>query len=665
VLPEDTPVANRINCVFSGTTVLDGEGKAVVTAVGESSELGKIARELRESTKGQTVLQRAMTRLAKTLAVLAIIISLLIPAIGFLRGLNFQQMVLTWLALTFLMIPGQPPIIIQMSLALASFELAHKKVVVKRLQGAESLGAVTTILTDKTGTITENRMTLEKLVLADGKEVSPGEAPENVKEMFVLSLPQYPSDPTDIAIMRAMPESEKKNREPARFEGFSRGRPWRALAYRKNGEYLHVIAGKPELLIEHSTLSGEDKQRLQEIADKLAGRGERVTALASYIDKRPETETLEGLHFLALTEIADPVRPGVKTAIQEMEDAGIKTYIVTGDHPDTAKAVGEAVGLDGNVIPGSKMEHMGEGELRNALNETHIFARLLPAQKLRLVKTLEGEGKEVAYIGDGVNDAVAIRSANVGVAMGEIGTDLAKESADLVLTDDNYIHLVDAVRIGRKAIDNFRKGLTYYLSAKAILLSIFIVPLILAIQFPFVPIQIILVELLMDLASSTIFVTESGEPNLMERPPFKIKHFITPSILPRIVEEGFGLAAGILAIYLWLYFTTGDVIMAQTAAFVAWLLGHILLALNVKQERLPLLKQGIFSNRFGVLWLAGMIALSIAITNVPAVYPILKTTSLPLSVWAAIIVIVIAATFWIEVKKWMDLGISRVHRQAP
>lgn len=651
VLPVDTPITGRTNYVYSGTAVLDGEGKAVATAVGESSELGRIGRELGELKEKPTILQESMTRLAKTLAALAIAVSVLIPAIGFLRGLDLQQMVLTWLALTFLMVPGQPPIIIQMALALASFELARRNVVVKRLQGAESLGSVTAIVTDKTGTVTENRMALERIIMPDGKEVPPRDVPEKVKTMFALSLPGFPRDPTDTAIRVAFPEAVESRRSPCSVQGFSTGRPWRMQAYRNDGEYLHVITGSPEVLIERSTLPPQDKERLKNATAGLASRGKRVTALATYTDEMPETKGLEGLELIALTEIADPVRPGVKDAVDELRSAGIKTYIATGDHLATARAVGEEIGLGGDVVAGSEVEKMSDGQLRNTLKHARIIARASPSGKQRLVSALQGAGEETAFIGDGVNDAAAIRAAGVGVAMGEIGTDLARETADLVLTDDSYVRLPEAVRIGRKAVDNFKKGLTYYLSAKGILLSVFIVPLILGIPFPLAPIHIILVELLMDLASSTIFVTEPAEPDVMKRPPFRIRQFINMSIAGKILKNGMGLSTGILAIYLWLYYTTGDIVMAQTAALVTWLLGHILLALNMKQERLPLLRQGILSNRFGALWLLGMITFSILITVVPVAYPLLKTTSLPVQVWAAIVLVVMASTFWIEVKK--------------
>ncbi len=247
--------------------------------------------------------------------------------------------------------------------------------------------------------------------------------------------------------------------------------------------------------------------------------GKRVVAYAIFESDTPKKDKLEGINFLALAVLEDPIREGTGEAVASLIDAGVKTFIVTGDHPATTKAVAEKIGLSGEIITGDQVEKIDDTELDNIVKSVHLFARISPLQKLRLVRALQSHGEEVAVIGDGVNDAPAIKSANVGVAMGEIGTDLAKETADLILTDDNYAHIRDGVAIGRKAIDNFRKGLTYYLSAKAILLSVFVVPLVLGIPFPFAPIHIILIELLMDLASSTIFVTEVAEPDIMKHPP--------------------------------------------------------------------------------------------------------------------------------------------------
>jgi len=302
-------------------------------------------------------------------------------------------------------------------------------------------------------------------------------------------------------------------------------------------------------------------------------------------------------------------------------------------------------------VRGSDLESMDDRTLDERLDTVRVFARIAPSQKQRLVHRLQRAGHTVAVIGDGINDAPALKAANVGIAMGEIGTDLAKEASDLILTDDSYVNLPDAITIGGKALDNFRKGLTYYLSAKAIVLSIFLVLLALGIPFPFAPIHIILTELLMDLASSTIFTTETAEPNVMRRRAETITSFLNRSITTRIAKNGAPLAVAILGIYLWLYYERGDVTLAQTAAFVTWLLGHIMLALNLKQEQLPLLRQGIFSNRFATGWLLAMTLLSLAMTGIPALHGYLHTTSLPVDVWTVILIAVVAATWWIEATK--------------
>jgi len=651
ILSPATPVAERVNCVFSGTTALSGEGKALVMAVGERSEFGRIAKEVTKAQREKTVLQTAMGQLAKTLAILAVIVSALIPAIGFLRGLNFQEMIITWLALTFLMIPGQPPIIITMALALASFELAKKNLIVKHLHGAETLGQITELLTDKTGTITENKMRVASFILSDGSENRLESPPEDVKRKIAFAVPRYSNDPTDTAIKEALGNLETLTggKQPFSFKGFSEGTPWRVLSYKDGTATFQVISGKPELLIDTSKLPAEQENKLKGELEKQAQMGKRVIAYA--FRENGTGNTLEGSHLVALAVLEDAVRAGVDSAFRELQIAGIGTLIVTGDHPVTTRAVAEQIGLKGEPVSGTQLESMADVDLNNVLKTERVFARVTPSQKLRLVETLKARGEVVAVIGDGINDAPALRAADASIAMGEIGTDLAKETADLVLTDDNYVHLPQAISVGRKALDNFRKGLTYYLSAKTILISIFIVPLILGIPFPFAPIHIILTELLMDLASSTIFVAEAVEPDILRRPPQRIKRFLTASVGLRILRNGVGLAAGILLIYLFLYFQTHDTTLAQTAAFTTWLLGHIFLAMNLKQEKTPLFKQGFFSNRFAIFWLSGMIGLTLVMTLVTPLHPYLKTTNLPLSVWFGIILVVIVSTFWIEVSK--------------
>ncbi|MFA5074801.1 MAG: cation-transporting P-type ATPase [Candidatus Babeliales bacterium] len=633
--------------VFAGTTVLSGQGTALVTQVGSKTEFGKISKEVQKTKKEKTILQQAMLKLAKVLAVFAVIASLLIPFIGFFRGFNFQEMVLTWLSLTFLMIPGQPPIIITMALALGAFELAKKNVLVKRLRGIEIIGQVTLIISDKTGTITENIMSVENFFFADGSEQTT--LSDDIKNKIILAIPEYCSDPTDKAIFKKLDPIKKKLKQ-IDFKDFSDKTSWRDLVYQNKDKIIHVISAAPEVIISNSTLNFDQKKLLEDYVNKQALLGKRVVAYGYFENFEKQIDYLKNLQFLAIAVLIDPVRSGVKEAIKTLENADVKTLIVTGDYQTTAKSVASEIGISGDVITGKQIDNMSDTELIEKIKNSSIFARIQPTQKLRLVNLLQKHDEIVSVIGDGINDAPALKIANVGIAMGQIGTDLAKEISDLILTDDNYKHIVNAVQIGRKALDNFRKGLTYYLSAKTILLIIFLIPLLLGIPFPFVPIQIILIELLMDLASSTIFVTEQAEPDLMQKSAQKISSFLGKPLILNILKNSIFLSLGILFIY-FLTYKLYNLETAQTAAFVSWLLGHILLALNLKQDKTPLFIQGIFSNKFAIFWLLLMILFSLLITIFKPIMSYLQTTYLPLLIWALILVVILTLTFGIEVKK--------------
>ena len=490
-------------------------------------------------------------------------------------------------------------------------------------------------------------MEVDAFILPDGKQRKPKEVANDVLGKISLCLPQYTNDPTDKAVMDVLPKIQSKMVYVSQ-EGFSEKKPWRAMVYEKGNEHLFAFAGEPERIIRSADISTKEKEKLLVLLKKETDKGSRVVG---YAYKSKGNNALEKTQFLALAVLSDPIRTGVENAVTSLKQAGIDTYMVTGDHPTTANTIAHKIGINSDVLQGVDIEKMDDKELMAKLLTIKVFARISPSQKQRLVTLLKKQGETVAVIGDGVNDAPALKAANVGIAMGEIGTDLAKETADLVLTDDNFVHLPQAIALSRKALDNFRKGLTYYLSAKAILLSIFLVPLALGIPFPFAPIMIILTELLMDLASSTIFVTESADPDVLDRKPQTISSFLNKTIALKIGRNGACLAIGILIVYLWLYYQTHNVVLAQTAAFVTWLLGHIMLALNLKQEKLSLLKQGVFSNRFGSFWLLGMITLSLVITNVRLTYSYFGTTFVPLTVWVGIVFVVFASTWWLELLK--------------
>jgi Ca2+-transporting ATPase len=676
----DADLAERPTAVYAGTTVLDGQGRALVVAVGQGTELGRVAELTARAGEDPTPLQKEMEDLARTLAYAAVGISILIPLAGLLRGYDLEQMVLTWLSLTFLMVPGQPPVIITMALALAAFELAKGKVVVSRLRGAETLGSVTAILSDKTGTMTENEMAITSLVLGDGTVLAWEEREadallwEGFMRQALPAIPEGSKNPTDEAVVEAS-EAVAPAPEPGRLPGrlvdqtgFVQCGACRSLTYERDGERCLYVTGGPEFALERSTrwqrgdevraFGEEDKEAVRRRVDELAGEGRRVVGYA-YGSAPTEVEELRGLTFVGCAALEDPVREGVREAIARLRGAGIRTVMVTGDKAATARQVAREVGLDAStVVVGAELSEASDEELETKAQETTVFARVTPEQKLRLAEAFKRRGDVVAVTGDGVNDAPAVRSAHIGVAMGITGTDVAREAADLVITDDDFSHLPEGVATGRKAYDNFRKGITYYLSAKAILLTAFMVPLAIGQPFPFAPIQIIAIELLMDLASSTIFISEAAEPGVMERRPRQRKRFLSWEVALRILRNLIGPALAILAAYLGSLALGYGVAQARTAAFATWLLGHIVLALTLKQERASLVERGLLANRFGAGWLAGMVALVVAMVTVPFVREALETTRLSAGQWAMVVGGAVAGGGWLEAVKWLGLGVT-------
>jgi Ca2+-transporting ATPase len=478
------------------------------------------------------------------------------------------------------------------------------------------------------------------------------------------AIPEGSRDPTDQAVVEVSHALEAApSPRPGRLvqqSGFLRGEQARTLTYRQDGDRHLYATGGPRFVLgvssrrqrgdEVRSFTPQEKATVRERVDEQAGRGRRVVAYAHGAPPVDDAE-LGDLVFVGCAALEDPVRDGVRQAVERLREAGVRTVMVTGDQAATARQVAREVGLEGGTVVGRQLREMSDRELAEAAQGTAIFARVTPEQKLRLTEILKDEGEVVAVTGDGVNDAPALRTGHIGVAMGVTGTDVAREAADLVLTDDDFSHLPDGVAIGRKAYENFRKGITYYLSAKAILLTAFLVPLAVGRPFPFAPIQIIAIEVLMDLASSTIFITEAAEPGVMEQPPRRRKRFLSWSVAERIVRNMVGSALAILVSYFGSLALGYGVPAARTAAFATWLLGHIVLALMLKQERISLFERGLLANRFGVGWLVGIIALVAAMVQVGFVRSALETTGLAPAQWVLVLGGALVGGGWLEVLK--------------
>jgi Ca2+-transporting ATPase len=602
---------------YAGTLVVAGEGLLEVTQTGGNTRVGKISALAEEIRQPKTPLQLAMKALAKTLVFVALFFSIIIPLIGFLQGQPLRDMFLVGLALAFATIPEELPIIITMNLGLGSFMLSKENFLVKKLKAAETLGIATVIVTDKTGTITESVMRVVSVY------------PDNDEEQILRSARSAMTDLSLSITDRAILERAEVHHIPPdtgrilQERSFGDGMKTRTVIRERDGSGELFMIGAPEEVI------GCVKGDLNDAQDALAretARGRRVIAVAhrTLISQDHETslKTLErDLVFGGLISIEDPPRSGVRETIGRAHQAGIRTIMVTGDHPQTAAAIAAEVGIvSDRAVDAIDLDMLSDEELRELVKHVSVFARAVPEHKYRLVRALQGNGEVVAVTGDGVNDSLALKGADIGIAMGIRGTDAAKEAADIVLADDNFTTISRGIFEGRRIFDNLSKGVKYYLSVKIALVAVFCATLLLAVPFPFSPIQIILLELFMDLGASASFVAEPAEPSIHERPPRNPRTpFLDTPMLTGIAMGGLALFVTVFLTY-WLALNQNiPLAEARTAAFTAWILGHVLLAFVSRSAHDPLYRVGLFTNRVMLLWGAGAFTFLVLTLTVPIV----------------------------------------------
>jgi len=685
VVPEGTQTTDLANMVLTGTLITQGEGLCVVTLTGKNTELGRVFELAKKVEEPETPLQVAIKDLSKGLIMIAIFFSVLIPVLGIIRGQPLRTMILTGLSLSFAVIPEELPIIITLVLSVSTYSLSKQNVIVKRLEASETLGSVTVIATDKTGTLTENKVKTGHLYL-DGELVQPsGSAPEKgllsigvlaTHAQAILENEKLQNfNPMGAAMMTSAEKAGLDVNELRSYIltdefSFDNRTKMASYVYELGNSRVIYTAGAPEAIIGKSSkiltkgkevqLTDFDRAKITEAIAKVASNGERTLALAYRILGKDEKREnwVRDLVFAGIISFLDPPRAEVKDVVAMCKQAGIRIIMLTGDHPETAKAVATEIGMSdsGNLLTGANITSMNDDQLKEALKTTSIFARITPEHKLRIVKLLKDMGEIVAVTGDGVNDAPALKEAAIGIAMGMKGTDAAREAADMILTDDNFVSIGKAVKEGRKIFDNIKKGIKYYLSVKVALVLIFLLPIILNVPLPFAPIQIILLEMFMDIAASSGFVAEGIEPDTMKRPPRDPKEkILNKPTLIAIFKNAGCLFVAVSLCYLLVYYRAlqdpQNLIYAQTMAFSAWILTHIFLAFNTRSETQPLIKLGIFSNKVMVAWGIAAIAMLIVVTNVPFLQPLIKTTSLSWMDWLLVIIASFASTFWIDIGK--------------
>jgi Ca2+-transporting ATPase len=646
------------NEVYADTVVLSGEGEAEVFATGRRTRLGKIAATMREVKRPRTPLQTAMKSLVGKLVYVAIFFSLVIPVVGILQGRNVKTMILTGLSLAFATIPEELPIIITMVLGLGAYTLSRNNFLVKRLHAAETLGNATVIVTDKTGTITEGKLKIASLY------------PENRKEEVLRtalgSISEYILTPIEREIRETAAETgiDIKLPEALRQRNFGYNNRKTKAVIRKSGEsYGLFVAGAPEeVFTDSQRLPGDAVERLS----AETGRGRRVIAVAhrrleAGMENAHFRELEKDMDFIGLISFEDTPRRGGKETISAAARAGIRTIMVTGDHPATAGFVAREVGIPvDRVYTGRDIDGLSDGELKEKLRGASVFARTSPGHKYRIVKALQEDGEVVAVTGDGINDVLALKGADIGIAMGIRGTDVAKDAAEVVLADDNYITITQGIFEGRKFFDNLQKGIKYYLSVKTALIMIFLLPVLFGVPMPFSPIQIVILELFMDLAASAGFVAEPGEKDIFSRPPRpRNEGVLSGPVIKGIFLNGAALFLAVICAYSYARYLGLGLAQTQTFAFSAWIFGHIILAFISRSDRESVFSLGVFTNRIIDLWAVAAVSFLLLGISVPFLRGRLNLAAAPVSHVALVAVIAILIVGSLEAMKSLLRRFSR------
>jgi Ca2+-transporting ATPase len=708
VLPEAAELGDRINMAYSGTLVSYGRGRGLVVATGMETQLGRIAGMLQAVEQETTPLQRRLDQLGKLLGWAALAVCSGVFVVGWARGFEVLEMFLVAVSLAVAAVPEGLPAVVTITLALGMREMIRRNALIRRLASVETLGSTTVICSDKTGTLTQNKMTATRLWVdgvrfeIDGDGASPDGAfrvdsrgvdlkdyPGSTTALWVGALdndaqfeqdeagrPRVVGDPTEVALVvaaskaglqrqeleRAYPrvneipfDSNRKRMttvhrvldpRPEDASPFYNGdaRAWQVVATKGAPDIVLELCSQVQTIRDQTRpLDEATRQAILRANDEMAGQALRVLALAYRVESTAPAEvTPEALEhsliFVGLIGIIDPPRPEVRPALETARQAGVRTLMITGDYPDTARAIAQQIGLlqaDHQVLTGRALQEMSEAELTDQVLHTDVFARVSPAHKVRIVGALKANQQVVAMTGDGVNDAPALKRADIGVAMGITGTDVAKATADMVLTDDNYASIVAAIDQGRVIYSNIRKFVFYLLSCNLAEILAILTAILAGLPSPLKPIQLLTLNLITDGAPALALGLEKGDPDIMRRPPRPAREpIINREMWLGIAIQTLAIAAVTLAAFLiGLRLEPGNLPLAETMAFSTLSFSELLRAFTARSERYALLRIGLFSNRSMLLAVASSALILMAVIYLPLLEPLFDTAALGWREW--------------------------------
>jgi len=670
------PGGDDLPTVYAGTLIVQGHGVARVTATGALSEIGRIGTALGTMAAERSPLQKQTAKLVRNLALLALALSLALVLVhGLLRG-DWLQALLAGIALAMAMLPEEYPVVLTVFPALGARRLSREGVLTRRITAIETLGATTVLCSDKTGTLTENRMAVSRLVAGgvaldarlDIAALATAELPEafhTLVEYSILASVVDPFDPMEKAFHqlgeRFLARTEHLHHDWRLVQTYALSPGLRAMSHvwaaPEGGMQVVAAKGAPEAVIELCHLDAATQSRIAAAVDALAADGLRVLAVAEGRfagNDWPAAEHDFDFTFVGLLGLSDPLRPRVPGAIAECRAAGIRVVMITGDYPATARAIAHQAGLAasaGELLSGDEMSTLDDDELRRRMATVSVCARIAPEQKLRIVQALKANGEIVAMTGDGVNDAPALRAAHVGIAMGGRGTDVAREAASLVLLDDDFTAIVRAVRLGRRIFDNLRKSMSYILAVHVPIAGMALLPVLLGWPALLYPMHIAFLELIIDPACSLAFENEPAEADVMKRPPRDAQAplFGGPALWLALLQ-GLGVLGVVLAAYAWAdhRLPEGE---ARAFAFATLVVANLALILSNRSGTEPLWVSLRTPNvtLWGVVGLA--VALLLGALYVPWAVGVLHFAPLPVHELAAAFLLGLLGVLWFEAVK--------------
>lgn len=679
--PMDVHGGDGSAALFASTVVTRGVAVAEVRATAVHTAVGRIGADLAATAEPASALQQSSRTLVRRLGLSALVLATAQVLLSWWwSDRPVLESLLSGIALAMGILPEEIPVIVSVFLALGAWRMSRQQVLTRRVTAVEALGTITVLAVDKTGTLTVNRMEVAELAIADAHFQPEGasELPEDfhrLTEFAMLATPGDPFDPMEKAIQRFGhqwldgTEHVHDGREPE-FEYALSGEilaMTRVFADSDPTQHLLATKGAPEAVADLCHLDEAQRASIRQQVERMAERGLRVLGVACgrWMGAAPSPQESPpwppsqhdfDFEFLGMVALADPPRTEVPAALAECRRAGVRVIMMTGDHPATARAIARQVGLSERpeVITGAELEGLDDAALQQRLKHVDICARLKPEHKLRLVRLLRDAGEVVAMTGDGVNDAPALKAADVGIAMGERGTDVAREAAALVLLDDSFARIVAAIRQGRRIDDNIRKATRFVFAVHMPIIALTLMPTVLHWPLLLLPVHIVLLQLLIDPTCSIVFEAEPESADLMDRPPRPVDQspFALGSLLYSVLQ-GLGLAGVLLAGQHWLVAHGWDVASGRSVVFSALMLSVVVLILANRDASRTALMGMIDPNPWLWRMTLAMLALQAAVLGIPWLRDVMKLAMPPLAGWSVVAVLLLACLAWLELVRVM------------